>query len=243
MYMPLSLFSLIVIFSSSSSSSLSGWRGKIRAMKLVVGLGNPGEKYIKTRHNTGFLVLDELKSKISNLQLSITNQLPIFKFQKKFNSEICIFQLHTTNNLQLVLARPQTFMNDSGKAVSALAAFYKILPSDIWVIHDDLDIKLGDYKIQKGTGPKVHNGIKSIEKELGTKDFWRVRVGIENRQEKFSIFNYQLSIKSQLSNIQNLKKEKTPGDQYVLQDFTDEEAEILEPVITKIVYDINSRFV
>src|SRR6185369_4075580 len=117
-------------------------------MRLFVGLGNPGKKYEKTRHNVGWLVLDSL-------------QIPNTKFevQKQFNAEVLKIG-------ETILAKPQTFMNDSGVAVSAIVNFYKIEPDNIYVIHDDLDIKLGEYKIQKGKGPKQHNGILSIEEKL-----------------------------------------------------------------------------
>jgi len=84
-----------------------------------------------------------------------------------------------------------------------------LLSTDLYIVHDDLDIKLGEYKIQKGKGPKVHKGINSIEKALGTDDFWRVRVGVDNRDSN----------------------NRTPGEQYVLQDFTSEEKEILDKVL------------
>lgn len=103
-------------------------------------------------------------------------------------------------------------MNASGKAVHSLATNYKLLATDIYVIHDDLDIKLGEYKTQKGKGPKVHNGINSIEDSLGETDFWRVRVGVDNR------------------NADN----RIPGEDYVLQDFLPEERKAIDKVLNEV---------
>jgi len=188
-------------------------------MKLIVGLGNPGNKYEKTRHNVGWMVLDALAGSI-NSKFEIRNPKQIknnkFEFKKQFNVEI--LKIGDT-----ILAKPQTFMNDSGIAVKTLSGFYKIKPEDIFIIHDDLDIKLGEYKIQKGKGPKVHNGVNSVEEELGTKDFWRVRVGIENRMP-----NDQLQML-------NEERGRISGEVYTLQDFDETEAEMKDGVIGEIV--------
>lgn len=106
-------------------------------------------------------------------------------------------------------------MNESGKAVKSLMKFFKISPEDIIVIHDDLDLGLGNYKLQKGKGPKVHNGILSIENSLGTKDFWRLRLGIENRQNK-----------------------KIPGERYVLERMPEEEIIFLLDAILEAINSI-----
>lgn len=131
-------------------------------MKLIVGLGNPGEEYKNTRHNMGFLILDRIKKQIPNSKFQMSN---------KFKAQI----LKTKN---LILAKPQTFMNKSGEAVAKISQFYKIKPEDIWIIHDDLDIEIGQFKIQLAKGPQRHNGILSVEEQLGSKDFWRARIGI-----------------------------------------------------------------
>ena len=117
----------------------------------------------------------------------------------------------------MVVKKTSVFMNESGKNVKELVDHYKIETPDLWVIHDDLDIALGDYKIQKGKGPKEHKGILSIEEKLGRNDFWRVRVGVENRASE----------------------ERTPGEQYVLQDFEEDELGILNPVIDKIIKELH----
>ncbi len=183
-------------------------------MKLFVGLGNPGSKYRKTRHNVGWMVLDALEAKIFNFQFSIFNQVPNsnFQLQKQFDAEI----LKVDN---VILAKPQTFMNESGKAVKKLVDFYKIDGEDFYIIHDDLDIRLGEYKIQKGKGPKVHGGINSIERELGREDFWRVRVGVDNRDSENRI----------------------PGEEYVLMEFTNEERDLLRDTIRSVLDELTTQ--
>ena len=105
-------------------------------MKLIIGLGNPGEKYEQTRHNLGIIVMDELARKM--LSLAKTKWVE----NKKFNSQLSII------NSQLILVKPQTMMNASGYAVAKLTSFYKVKPEDIWVIHDDVDLPLGKMKIR-----------------------------------------------------------------------------------------------
>ncbi len=132
-------------------------------MYLIVGLGNPGENYEKTRHNAGYLFINKLAGKDK------------FEVNRKQEAEVL-------KKGELILAKPFTFMNDSGRAVRKIMDFYKLSIENVVVVHDDLDIAFGEYKIQKEVGPKVHNGIKSIEQYLGRKDFLRVRIGIDNRQ-------------------------------------------------------------
>ena len=144
-------------------------------MKLIVGLGNPGEKYKNTRHNVGFIVIDELKDRLLMLKSKPTTQY--FEKDRKFNSEILVLN-------DVILSKPQTFMNDSGRAVKSLSTYYHVPSTKIRIVHDDLDIRLGDFKIQKGVGPKLHYGVASIEESLGTPDFWRVRIGVDNREGK-----------------------------------------------------------
>jgi len=173
-------------------------------MKIIVGLGNPGEKYEKNRHNVGFVVVDSLYVK-----LGLSDQK--FQMNKKFNAEI-------VQTKDCILVKPQTFMNDSGKAVSAIARFYKLENKDLYVVHDDLDIALGNYKIQFGKGPQIHNGLLSIEQDLGTDQFWNVRVGVENRSVRGN--------------------KGIPGVVYSLQDFNQDEKIILDGVVQKIVDEL-----
>ncbi len=184
-------------------------------MKLIIGLGNPGEKYENTRHNVGWLVIDTLKQAISKSEFLISNQIPIPNFQRenKFNAEIIRLG-------DVILGKPTTFMNESGVAVLKIANFYKIKPDDIYVMHDDLDLRLGDYKIQKGVGPKLHYGIHSIENSIGSKDFLRVRIGVDNRDPE----------------------NRTSGEQYVLQEFTKEERKAVDRTIEDVVNDLFEHY-
>lgn len=159
-------------------------------MKLVVGLGNPGKEYENTRHNAGFLVVDNL----------LSSKLPG----------------------GTVIKKSDVFMNDSGSFVKALTiryfgeASFAYSLNNLYIVHDDLDIKLGEYKIQFGRGPKDHNGLKSIDDVLGTNQYWHVKIGIDNRPERMGLPSFAKA---------------TAGEKYVLQNFTDEERKILDGVI------------
>lgn len=133
-------------------------------MKLIVGLGNPEGKYSGTRHNLGFDVLDELTKKLN---------LVDWVMESKFKAEV----IKTPN---LILAKPQTYVNKSGLSVAALANFYKIKPEDIVIIHDELDLPLGHIKIRLGGAAAGHHGVESIMDSLGTDKFIRLRLGIGN---------------------------------------------------------------
>lgn len=131
-------------------------------MKLIVGLGNYGKEYEKTRHNYGFFVIDEFAKR---------NDFPEFK--------LSLFSLLSIKD-DIILAKPQTYMNNSGKAVKAIADYYKIDSENIIIVHDDADIELGKVKQDEDRGSAGHNGIKSIIELLGTKNFKRLRMGINN---------------------------------------------------------------
>lgn len=133
-------------------------------MKLIVGLGNPGLKYALTRHNMGFRVIDELLIKYD---LKLDNN--------KFNGD---FTKTKINNEDVILAKPMTFMNNSGEFIKPLSDFYKIAPNDILVIHDELALNLGRIKLSLDGISAGHNGIKSIIANLGTEKFMRLRLGI-----------------------------------------------------------------
>lgn len=136
-------------------------------IKLIVGLGNVGRDYEKTRHNAGFLVLDEL-----HRQFPFSN----WNHSNKLHAEIAKLG-------DLRLAKPDTMMNASGRSTKAIIDYFDITPEQVLVAHDDLDIPIGKSKVHMGRGPKQHNGILSIEKHLGTVNFWRLRIGIENRDQ------------------------------------------------------------
>ncbi len=135
-------------------------------MKLVVGLGNPGKQYAKTRHNAGFIALDSYVQE---------NKLGKWKSKDKFKAEI----LETTdeNGDKLILAKPQTFMNLSGRTVQALKVFYKLENDQITIVHDELDLPSGKVKRKTGGGSAGHNGIESVATYIGN-NFHRVRIGI-----------------------------------------------------------------
>jgi PTH1 family peptidyl-tRNA hydrolase len=137
-------------------------------MKLIVGLGNPGEKFKYTRHNIGFMVVEKLVKE----KLSLLPSLKAWKKEEKFLSEICRIQN------EVIIIKPQTYMNLSGLAVSKIANFYKITPDDIWVVHDDIDLPIGKIRIRKGGASAGHHGIESMIKELGMSEFIRFRLGI-----------------------------------------------------------------
>lgn len=166
-------------------------------MKLLIGLGNPGPQYKYNRHNIGFQLVDFILS-----QPAYTSQ--IIKTDQQFNAHVI-----KLNNL--IIAEPQEFMNRSGNATQKLMQFYKILPEDTYVAHDDLDIAIGKYKIIQ-RGPQIHNGIASIKETVGD-TFWKIRIGIENRDPQ----------------------NRLPGEAYVLQDFTQEETKTIQATFKEIV--------
>jgi len=152
-------------------------------MLLIVGLGNPGKEYEKTRHNIGSRVIDELES------LNLKN---------------------------VTLAKPTTFMNESGRAVKKLISNSKFLISNLWVIHDDIDLPIGEFKIQMGKSSAGHKGVQSIIDHLGTKDFWRVRIGICPQKGK-----------------------PAAVEKFVLQNFTKSEEKTIKEVIEKVIQNFN----
>jgi PTH1 family peptidyl-tRNA hydrolase len=161
-------------------------------MKMIVGLGNPKKKYEKTRHNIGFRVIDT-----------------ITKSQKsKVKSQNIIF------------LKPDTFMNNSGKAVQECLAYYKIPISNLIVIHDDIDLLFGDIRVSKNSSSAGHKGVQSIIDELKTKDFIRVRIGIK---KKLKIQNQKLKINT---------------TDFVLKNFNQEEEKELKGIIKKAVLEI-----
>ena len=133
-------------------------------MRLIVGLRNPGSNYQGTRHNLGFEVLVDLAGGLGvNLKRG-----PL-----RVRSEVA-----SVPGRELVLASPNTFMNDSGRAVGSLWSYYKIDSEDLLVLHDDIDLAFGRLRLQKAGGSGGHNGIRSLEQHLGTKDFWRLKLGV-----------------------------------------------------------------
>lgn len=135
-------------------------------MKIIIGLGNPGKEYENTRHNIGFMIMDELQK---------TWGLPEFSPAKKFDADI---SEGTVSGNRVILTKPQTFMNLSGTAVKKIIDFYKLTPAHIYVIQDELDLQLGKYKVATDSSSAGHNGIKNIIEHLNTQTFARLRIGI-----------------------------------------------------------------
>jgi PTH1 family peptidyl-tRNA hydrolase len=130
---------------------------------LVAGLGNPGPEYARTRHNLGFMVADRLAESLDG------------SWRSKFSGRIATAR---TGDVRLALFEPQTFMNLSGPAVAAAARFYGLEPADILVVHDEIDLELGDVRAKSGGGLAGHNGLRSLRDSLGTAEFVRVRIGV-----------------------------------------------------------------
>ena len=150
------------------------------AIRLIVGLGNPGREYETTRHNVGFRWVDEL-ARLQNLS---------FKSEARFHGMAARGQLH---GHEMLLLKPQTFMNVSGRSVGALVQFYKIEPAEILAVHDELDLPPGVARLKLGGGHGGHNGLKDIIAHLGTRDFWRLRIGIGHPGERAEVSNYVLN--------------------------------------------------
>lgn len=157
-------------------------------MKLIVGLGNPGEKYISTRHNLGFMVVEHF---LKDFQ-SAKNTL--WENSSKFKSDIAQIEWQPQHGTleKVILAKPQTYMNNSGLAISLISQYLNISISDIWVIHDDIDLPLGAMKIRFGGASAGHHGVESIMKHLHTDKFWRFRMGTGLKNQKLNIKNQKL---------------------------------------------------
>jgi len=169
-------------------------------MILIIGLGNPGQKFQKTRHNIG-------KTVVSSLQLVF--RFPKFKFEKKFKAFI------SEGNFigkRIIIALPETFMNLSGKTVKALATNYRLPATNIWVVHDDIDLPLGKIRIVKDRGAAGHKGVESIIRELKTKNFVRFRLGIRPKQYHRLVYS---------------------TEKFVLQKFNKDEEKIKKEVIER----------
>jgi len=179
-------------------------------MKLIVGLGNPGKKYVKTRHNIGFMVMDAL----------VKDER--WEYKKKFNAQICYRN-------DMLFAKPQTFMNCSGKSIQLLSAYYKLPATNTWVVHDEIDLPFGMLRIKVGGSSAGHKGVESIIDSLKTRDFVRFRLGISQQQ----------SGKEENS---DRKVYKPEVEKFVLQPFTSKEAEVTERLIEKTVRAIKFAF-
>lgn len=169
-------------------------------MFIIIGLGNPGEKFKKTRHNLGFMAVDFFVEK---------NNLSEFKMQKKYDSLI-------SENSEVILVKPQTFMNNSGLAVKKLTKPYPLNANPLVIVHDDIDLPLGKLKISKDSGSGGHKGVDSIIDALGKKNFIRLRIGICPQSGK-----------------------PDAVEKFVLQKFKKEEQEIINSALQKTVDALN----
>ena len=146
--------------------------------RLIVGLGNPGTKYVATRHNVGFMLIDEL-----------ANRAGIGMTRRKFNGH---YGTGSIGGHSVVLVKPETFMNLSGRCVAPMSRYFDVLVEDILVIHDELDLAFGTIRLKVGGGHAGHNGLRSIHGELGSNQYHRLRMGI-GRPQKGSVSNYVLA--------------------------------------------------
>lgn len=148
-------------------------------IRLIAGLGNPGPEYAATRHNAGFWLVDELARR---LEVTLAPERAYSGLVARAN----------VRGETLWLLEPMTFMNVSGKSVAALARFFKIAPAEILVAHDELDLMPGQAKLKLGGSPAGHNGLKDIHAQLGSADYWRLRLGIGHPGVKSEVINYVL---------------------------------------------------
>jgi PTH1 family peptidyl-tRNA hydrolase len=182
-------------------------------MILIVGLGNPGEKYNNTRHNIGFRIVDALAKE---------NNFPEFKLSKKYNS---LISENVVDDKKIMLVKPQTFMNNSGKATKSIIDYLSLTFDNLLVVHDDIDIEVGEIKISENSRSAGHKGVQSVIDEIGTKDFARVRVGIKPIVESQPAGDGQ----------------QIPTEKFVLEKFTSDEEQILKNIITQSILKITKQ--
>ncbi len=151
-------------------------------MKLIVGLGNPGEKYENTRHNLGFQAVEHF------LKDTQSAKHTVWSSNKKLKSDIATLEFKSE---KVILAKPQTYMNNSGMAVSLLLKYYKIEPEELWVVYDELDLPVGSMKIRFGGAAAGHHGVESVMESIGTDKFWRFRLGIGASHDKTHVISKQ----------------------------------------------------
>lgn len=184
-------------------------------MYLIVGLGNPGEQYENTPHNSGFHFIEKLRLKLKEQEELSVGQ---WSEDKLFQSSFC--KIEVGNDLVAVLQKPQTFMNRSGFAVKGGMKRFNVTEpvNNLVLVHDDLDLKLGNFKIQREKSPKAHNGVADVESSLGFSDFLRVRIGVDGRLDR-----------------------KIPGDKYVLTPYNQQDLQILDTSLITAVEELLER--
>jgi len=167
---------------------LNNDQGSLPNIKLVVGLGNPQKNLLLTRHNVGYWYLDKLLEKFDSKLVE----------DKKLNSFWCKVEYKGDS---IYLVKPSLFINDSGKSISSFIKYYKISPENILVIHDDIDLNVGDTRLKFGGGHGGHNGLRDIINHIG-KNYWRLRVGVGHPGEKSLVHNYVLNNPSKKDNLE-----------------------------------------
>jgi PTH1 family peptidyl-tRNA hydrolase len=167
-------------------------------MHIIVGLGNPGKQYENTRHNAGFMAVEALAKELGLK----------WKNNKKFKADL-------SQGDDVILIKPLTFMNDSGSGVALALAYYKLSPEKLTVIHDDLDLELGKYKISLDSTSAGHKGVQSIIDQLKTKNFKRIRIGIKPSQAT-----------------------PMPAEKYVLQKFNESELAVINQIIKQVLKEL-----
>lgn len=154
-------------------------------IRMVAGLGNPGEEYARTRHNAGFCAVDEL-----------ARQANVTYWKNQSGAEVASIQVNDSDaeggKREVLLVKPQSYMNTSGGPISKLCAAHKIRPEELLVIHDELDIPAGDVRVKVGGGHAGHNGLRSIIDKLGSRDFSRIRVGIGDPPGRMAVADFVL---------------------------------------------------
>jgi len=183
-------------------------------MKIIVGLGNPGEKYQNTRHNLGFMVVDKLISKLKSQNSKLHFKSKIYPFAEVYDFG------------EVIIAKPLTFINASGVAVAKLTRRYRLDAKSLWVIHDDIDLPLGKIKIRLGGGSAGHRGVESIIRELGTEEFMRFRLGIGHPRRNLKFLHAGRQGKTE-----NLKS----VEGYVLEKFQTKEKSEVKKTIKKAI--------
>ncbi|MDD5639853.1 MAG: aminoacyl-tRNA hydrolase [Candidatus Pacebacteria bacterium] len=183
-------------------------------MFIIVGLGNPGKEFEYTRHNIGFRVVDFFAEQ---------NNFPEFKLSKKYNA---LLTEGVLGNVNVILVKPQTFMNLSGKTVRSIIDFYKLdAKKDLIVVGDDADVLIGEIKIQKGKASAGHKGVQSIIDELGMKDFTRIRIGIDSDDPAYKIPVSENGLESVVL------KNFTESEEYILKNVISEASEHIKNII------------
>lgn len=178
---------------------------------LIAGLGNPGKEYVRTRHNAGFMLVDYFRENETDLNFSE------WEFSKKLNSEICSGKFE---GKKIILLKPQTFMNLSGEAIAAAKKYFirGETSNNLIVVHDEIDLPLGTFRVSKNASSAGHQGVQNIIDALGTKNFLRLRIGVDNRKEK-----------------------KIATEKYVLGKFTKEEFKLMSKIVKNVACDLQLK--